>query len=361
MKKVLQVLGSLQRGGAETLVMNIYRNIDKKNIQFDFIVRENVDNGYEEEVKKLGGRIFVIPSPQKIGLKECIRRHIDVIKNNGPYICVHSHMNAMSFISMYAAKKCKIKNRISHSHSTSFPGKIKLLFGRYLTKRYSTKLLACSKDAGLKLFGNSNFEIIPNGIILDNFLVSDEDEKNKYMKKLNLSTETTNIIHVGRFVEPKNHEFIIEIAKKLIKNDFKFNLYLLGDGPKYGDIKKLIISNKLSNNMHLLGSLSNVNEYMRAADLMIMPSLYEGFPVTLVESQTSGLPSIVSCNITKKVDFGLNLIQFIPLEIDEWINCIEKKKYQRLFNKERIYETITKNNYNIIDTVKKIEKIYTEE
>ena len=179
MKKVLQVLGSLQRGGAETLVMNIYRNIDKKNIQFDFIVRENVDNGYEEEVKKLGGRIFVIPSPQKIGLKECIRRHIDVIKNNGPYICVHSHMNAMSFISMYAAKKCKIKNRISHSHSTSFPGKIKLLFGRYLTKRYSTKLLACSKDAGLKLFGNSNFEIIPNGIILDNFLVSDEDEKNK--------------------------------------------------------------------------------------------------------------------------------------------------------------------------------------
>lgn len=361
MKKVLQVLGSLQRGGAETLVMNIYRNIDKNNIQFDFIVRENVNDGYEEEVKKMGGKIFVIPSPQKTGLKECIKKHIEIMKNNGPYICVHSHMNAMSFISMYAAKKCKIKNRISHSHSTSFPGKMKLFLGRWFTKKFSTRLLACSKDAGLKLFGHSNFEIIPNGIILDNFLVSNEQEKKSYMKKLNLSTKTVNIIHVGRFVEPKNHEFIIEIANELMNKKVEFNLYLLGDGPKYKTIQQLVMKNELSDNVHLLGSVPNVNEYMKAADLMIMPSLYEGFPVTLVESQTAGLPAIVSDNITKNVDFNMQLVKFMPLITEKWTNYIIEKNYKRLYDNDYIFNNITNNNYNISKTTKKIIEMYSKE
>lgn len=361
MKRVLQVLGSLQRGGAETLVMNIYRNIDRKKIQFDFIVRENVKNGYEEEVKQLGGRIFVIPSPQKIGLKKCISKHIEIMRKNGPYIAVHSHMNAMSFISMYAAKKCKIKNRISHSHSTSFPGKLKLIFGRFLTRRFSTKLLACSNDAGLKLFGTNNFEVIPNGIILENFIVKDSIEKKDYMKKLGLSENTINIIHVGRFVEPKNHEFIVELANELKKKKIKFNLYLLGDGPKFDYIKEKILKNDLSNYVYLLGSVSNVNEYMKAADLMIMPSLYEGFPVTLVETQTAGIPSLVSDNITKKVDFDMNLIVFKSLNTNVWVDYIIEKKYQRLYDKEGIYNTITNNNYNIVNTVKIMEKIYNKE
>lgn len=361
MKRVLQVLGSLQRGGAETLVMNIYRNIDRKKIQFDFIVRENVNDGYEEEVKQLGGRIFVIPSPQKIGLKKCISKHIEIMKKNGPYVAVHSHMNAMSFISMYAAKKCKIKNRISHSHSTSFPGKLKLIFGRFFTRRFSTKLLACSNDAGLKLFGTNNFEVIPNGIILENFIVKDSIEKNDYMKKLGLSENTINIIHVGRFVEPKNHEFIVELANELKKKKIKFNLYLLGDGPKFDYIKEKILKNDLSNYVYLLGSVSNVNEYMKAADLMIMPSLYEGFPVTLVETQTAGIPSLVSDNITKKVDFDMNLIVFKSLNTNVWVDYIIEKKYQRLYDKERIYNTITNNNYNIVNTVKIMEEIYNKE
>ncbi len=361
MKRVLQVLGSLQRGGAETLVMNIYRNIDRKKIQFDFIVRENVNDGYEEEVKQLGGRIFVIPSPQKIGLKKCISKHIEIMKKNGPYVAVHSHMNAMSFISMYAAKKCKIKNRISHSHSTSFPGKLKLVLGRYFTRRFSTKLLACSNDAGLKLFGTNNFEVIPNGIILENFIVKDSIEKNNYMKKLGLSENTINIIHVGRFVEPKNHEFIVEVANELKKKKVKFNLYLLGDGPKFDYIKEKVIKNDLSNYVYLLGSVSNVSEYMKAADLMIMPSLYEGFPVTLVEAQTAGIPSLVSDNITRKVDFNMDLVVFKCLNVNAWVDYIIGKKYQRLYNKERIYNTITNNNYNIANTVKIMEEIYNKE
>ena len=361
MKRVLQVLGSLQRGGAETLVMNIYRNIDRKKTQFDFIVRENVNDGYEEEVKQLGGRIFVIPSPKKIGLKRCISKHIEIMKEYGPYIAIHSHMNAMSFISIYAAKKCKIKNRISHSHSTLFPGRFKLIFGRFLTKKLSTKLLACSNDAGLKLFGTDSFKVIPNGIKLENFMVKDFIEKNIYMKKLGLSENTINIIHVGRFVNPKNHEFIVEIANELRKREVNFNLYLLGDGPKFVGIKEKIIQNNLSDYVYLLGSVSNVNEYMKAADLMIMPSLYEGFPITLVEAQTAGIPSLVSDNITKTVDFNINLIAFMALNVNEWVNYIIEKKYQRLYNKVHIYNTITNRNYNITSTVKIMEKIYNKE
>lgn len=361
MSRVLQVLGSLQRGGAETLVMNIYRNIDRTKMQFDFIVRENVENGYEEEVKKMGGRIFVIPSPQKIGLKKCIEMHINTIKNNGPYVAIHSHMNAMSFISMYAAKKCKIKNRISHSHSTSFPGKLKLILGRLLTRKYSTKLLACSEEAGLKLYGTKNFEVIPNGIILEQFMVKDEKEREFYMKKLNFSSKKLNIIHVGRFVKPKNHEFIIDIARKLKEMNFSFDIYLIGDGEKYNLINDNIQKYNLSKNVHLLGSISNVNEYMKAADLMIMPSLYEGFPVTLVESQTAGLFAIVSENVNKKVDFNLNLIKFLPLNVEEWADYILKENYERLFDEEKIYKIITNSNYNISNTAKLLEDIYNKE
>ena len=355
MKRVLQVLGSLQRGGAETLVMNIYRNIDRNKIQFDFIVRENVDDGYEEEVKQLGGRIFVIPSPQKIGLKKCISIHKKIMNEYGPYVAVHSHMNAMSFISMYAAKKCKIGNRISHSHSTSFPGNLKLVVGRYFTRKLSTKLLACSKDAGLKLFGNDKFRVIPNGIMLENFVVKDSIEKKIYMKKLGMHEKTINIIHVGRFVEPKNHEFIVELANELKKNKFKFKLYLLGDGPKFDDIQKKIIKYDLTEQVHLLGSIPNVNEYMKAADLMIMPSLYEGFPLTLVEAQTAGIPSLISDNITKKVDFDMNLIVFKPLDVNEWRNYIIDNKYRRLYNKKNIYNTITNKNYNITNIILQIQ------
>ena len=239
MKRVLQVLGSLQRGGAESLVMNIYRNIDRNEIQFDFIVREYIEEGYEKEVKQLGGRIFVIPSPQRIGLLRCIKEHIKIIKNNGPYIAVHSHMNAMSFISMYSAKKCGIRNRISHSHSTSFPGKLKSKIGGFLTKLFSNKLLACSEDAGKKLFQNNKFDVITNGIDINKFILANKNEQLKYKEKLNMNDDKLYICHIGRFVEPKNHEFIIEIAEKLKVKNINFEITLLGNGPKFSKIKNL--------------------------------------------------------------------------------------------------------------------------
>lgn len=358
MKKVLQVLGSLQRGGAETLVMNIYRNIDYKKIQFDFIVRENVIDGYEEEVKKMGGRIFVVPSPKKIGLKKCIKMHIDVMKKNGPYIAVHSHINAMSFISMIAAKKSKINIRISHSHNTSFPGKIKSLIGSRLTKKYSTKLLACSNDAGKKLFGNSKFEVIQNGIIIENFIINTPEDNEKIKKKLKMNTEKLNICHIGRYVEQKNHEFIILLGEALKKQKIPFNIYLLGAGPKFEKIKKMIIEKNLEKQIHMMGSIKNANEYLKACDLMILPSYFEGFPVTLVEAQAAGIPAIVSNTITKNVDFGLNLIKFLPLDINEWVKIIKDNNYLRLYNSSKIINTITENKYNIKDTVNKITKIY---
>ena len=342
MIRILQVLGSLQRGGAETMIMNVYKKIDREKVQFDFLVKEHTDSGYEQDVKNLGGRIFCVESARKIGIFKYIKELTSVMKNNGPYDIIHSHVNTLSGLILFAAKKANIKVRISHSHTTKQDNKIL----KKMIALFATNRIACGQDAGKALFGKASFTIIPNGISMDNFLTSQNEQK-ELKKTLNIDDTAISICHIGRFVEVKNHIFIVELAEKLKENDVRFQLYLLGDGPLYENIKNLINTNGLNNYIKLVGSVPNANEYLKACDLFILPSLYEGLPVTLIESQCTGTYSIVSDNISKEADFDLNLVKFLPLNIDKWVEYIKRKKHFHKLDKDIVENRFIQKKYDI--------------
>jgi len=359
MQRVLQILGSLSRAGAETTIMNIYRNIDKTKVQFDFIVREHCNNGYEDEVLKLGGKIFYIESPKKIGIIASIKQHIKVMKENGPYIAVHANLNVMSWISLCAAKYCKIKNRICHSHSTKFgKNKAKVLLGKILNILFSTNRCACGKDAGKAMFGKMEFTIIPNGIDINRFLPIDSASMLKLKDKLDINSEVLNICHVGRFIEVKNHGFILALAKELERRNINFSMYLIGDGELLettkSNAKKLGI-----NSLKFLGNIPNVNDYFRTCDLFILPSLYEGLPVVGVETQCAGLPSVLSDRITDEIDCKIGLVKFLPLSIDLWADYIVNKEYSRESDTKKIKEKIQQNNFDISNNINLIYNLYS--
>ena len=358
MIRVLQVLGSLQRGGAETMIMNVYRKINRNEIQFDFLVKERVNNGYEEEVTNLGGRIFCVPSLKKIGIIKYIKEQKKIMVENGPYDIIHSHVNTLSGIILYVAKKSNINIRISHSHTTKQDNKIL----KFLISKYATHRVSCGENAGAALFGSKEFIIIPNGINTSDFLPS-EKEREKNRKKLGLVDSCINICHIGRFVEVKNHKFILELSKKLKQNGVNHKIYLLGDGPLLDNIKKGVEDNKLHDNVVILGSVSNTNEYLKSCDIFILPSLFEGMPVTVIESQCAGIPSIVSDKVTQKIDLGLHLVNFLKLDIDKWYEFITTKKYNCIFDVNYIKRIFKKEKYDVdvsskmlIDYYKKILK-----
>lgn len=321
MLRVLHVLGSLQRGGAETFVMNVYRRIDRSKIQFDFLVKERVDDGYEKEAVALGARIFVVPSAKKIGFAKYIIEQKKVMQEGGPYLAVHSHVNYLSGVTLLAAKLAGIDNRIAHSHSTRFPQGFGEKISRYAIKPFSTKLFACSKEAGKALFDSAEFEVVGNGIDWKRFAADSTRERGQ--------TPFT-LVQLGRFVEVKNHQFTIRLLAELsytTENDFR--AVFLGNGPLLAATEEMASEMRLVDRISFLGSVSNPESWLHGADCVLMPSLYEGIPLSAVEAQCANCNLIASNKISPLIDLGLGNCYFLPLEVDAWVELIKRLMVER--------------------------------
>lgn len=314
MLRVLHMLGSLQRGGAETFVMNVYRRINRSNIQFDFLVKERVANGYESEALSMGARIFEVPSAKKLGAVKYIREQRKIILENGPFVAVHSHVNYLSGMTLLAAKLAGVRCRIAHSHSTRFPQGIGEKISRFAILPFSTKLFACSQDAGKALFGDGDFEVIGNAV---------EWEKYASYSVGPAADSPFTIVQIGRFVEVKNHRFTLQVLKKLSDvSSVDFRVVFLGDGPLLDDMKMLINKYGLRDKVSCPGSVSNPEVWLRTADCVIMPSLYEGIPLSAIEAQCSSSFLIVSDRVSPLIDLGLGLCLFLPLESSKWVEAL---------------------------------------
>ena len=317
--------GLLNRGGIEAVIMNYYRNIDKSKVQFDFVVHGFEKGIHDEEIELLGGKIYNIPIKSKdyVGNIKALRAIFD----SGVYKIVHSHMDAMGMLVLKTAMKCGIPFRIAHSHNTNHltNNKIKYYLNEYARKnikKYATHLLSCSEMAGRWLFGDdafngNNVRILNNAIDSKNFYFN-EFTRIKVRKHLDLQD---NLVfgHVGRFEHQKNHLFLIDIFHEILKLRKNAKLILIGDGHLKNQIMERTNQIGISEKVLLLGLRTDINELLNAFDALLLPSLFEGLPVVLIEAQANGLQSFVSDSITREVNI-LNLVKYFSLNdsAPEW-------------------------------------------
>lgn len=363
--RVAQIIGKWLGGGVESVVMNYYRHIDRTKIQFDFICDEDSTNIPYEEIEKMGGKVILIPPYQKIFKYH--KKLKEVLKSGG-YKIVHSHINTLSVFSLFAAKCAGVPVRIAHSHSTTNKKeKKKNLLKQVLrpfSKVFATDYMCCSELAGRWLFGNKEYDngnvyLLNNAIDLDKFKYDEEKRKEK-RKELNIEDSTLVIGHVGRFVEQKNHRFLIDMFNEVHKQKENSILLLAGQGPLMEEMKEKVKILEIEDSVKFLGQRNDINELYQAFDVFCLPSLYEGLPVVGVEAQATGLLCVFSDDMTKETKV-LDTTEFLSLNqsVEEWAYTILKK--YKSFKRKNYTNEISKKDFNIKKEANKLIQKYYEE
>lgn len=320
MIKVLHVVSSLGGGGVEKMLYNYYKNIDRKTIQFDFVVHGSKEGILEEKLRNMGSNIYHV-SPKKVSF---IKNFLEIQRTikNGDYNIVEVHQNFSSFSALFAAWLCGVKIRLIHSHGCDNRKKLSLdkYILRGLNAIFATGFLACSSGASKWLYGSENKgKIIYNAVDYETFAYNGGTRK-MYRERLGIKDTDVCLLQVGRFSDEKNHKFTLEIMKNL--KDKKYKLLFAGDGKKENELKKMVEEFNLEEQVCFLGCVDYVPELMCAADILLLPSLHEGLPVVTIEAQSSGLLLFVSDELTREIKISDN-IKFLPLENEIWIEEIK--------------------------------------
>ena len=354
----------MNRGGAETLLMNLYRKLNHKKVQFDFLTHRLEKGDYDDEIIALGGRIYYLPPIRPHRYRKYFAELRDFFLNHQEYKVVHSHINENTGFVLRAAKNAGVPVRIAHSHLGSLPIDYKLPFryyGRKHLKNNCTHYFACSKDAGKWLFGHSikkdeKVTVLKNGVDYEDFKY-DNAARERLRQQLVIE-ERFVIGHVGRFEKQKNHNFIIDIFWEVKKKRPDAVLLLIGNGKLRGSIENKVKKLGLKDSVKFLGVRSDIPQLMQAFDLFLFPSLFEGLPVALVEAQAAGLKCIVSSTITRESDIGSGRLQFIDLNKDKnyWAEKIANSEYNRIDTRA----AINKRGFNINEIAKKMQRFYSE-
>lgn len=359
MIRILQIVTYMGRGGLETMLMNYYRHIDRSKVQFDFLVHRDFEADYDEEIQALGGRIFhiskLVPwsNSYRNELKNFFRQHPE-------YQIIHVHQDCLSAVALQCAKECGIPVRIAHSHSSSAVKNWKYLVKIHYMKQiphYATQLFACGKQAGDWMFGGSAYEIVRNAIGASTYQYS-SDTATQIKEELRLG-DSVIIGHVGNFTPAKNHLFLLEVFKKILKLEPNARLVLVGGGDGKRSIQDKVLSMGMQDKVIFTGIRKDVNKLMQVMDVFVFPSLYEGLPVTMIEAQASGLHCIISDHVSEEcvVTDGLVTIKKLNKSPDEWAEHILE---QACLPRENHIEEIKAAGYDIVTAAKRLERLYLQ-
>lgn len=362
MIRVLHVLGALNRGGAETMVMNLYREIDRTKIQFDFIIHTTSHCDYTDEILQLGGKIYSVP-------KYCGYNHFQYIKswknffhNHPEYKILHSHVRSTASLYLPIAKKYGLIT-IIHSHNTSCGKGLSAIVKKalQLPLRYQANyFFACSFEAGQWLFGNKiennkNFIIIKNAIDSEQFSYS--VEKRKIIRnEFNLSDSCLVLGHIGRFHEQKNHLFLLNVFSEILRENPDSALLLVGDGKLKAYIDGLIKEMNLQGKVIMTGTRDDISTLLSGIDVFVLPSLFEGLPVVAIEAQASGAKCFLSDTITREVMIT-DRCAFLPIDNPQkWATSIINADLSRSNTTDEIRNA----GYDIKTTSKWLEDFYLD-
>lgn len=354
-KRILHILGSMNIGGAETFIMNLYRNIDRTQLQFDFLLSTE-KNAYAEEIRKLGGCIYII-EPRRNGLTK-YKNALNNFFSEHKYAIVHQHCSSLSPIDpLVIAKKWGVPTRVIHSHNSYQSGmvhKILHYLRKPLIKKIATHYLGCSDLANnwmYKYTGVLDKAIMINNGVNTSLFSYNENIRKDVRDKLGVEGKVL-FGHVGRFSKVKNHRFIIKIFNAYLEKYGNAHLILVGNGELYEETRSIVTGLNIDEHVTFLGVRTDVNELLQAMDILLMPSFYEGLPVSLVEAQVSGVMTYATNIISKDVALADN-IKFLSLSNDEnfWAEYIynDYKEYIRKDKSELIkklgFDILTTNDY----------------
>lgn len=355
MIKVLQVLTSSGVGGAETVALNIGKEINKEQYSVDFFVYEKIDTPYLQKMEEIGAVFSAHFHPKKNVL--LFQKQFSTFLLKEKYDVVHFHTNYLSWIGINAAKRAGVKTIVCHSHSASHKGFIPSLF-RFFTKISSLNgvvKLACSQAAGKCLFGKNSFLFFHNGIIVDDYRKEIGDFEEVFRKRFGI--EGSIVTHVGRFEIMKNHEFMIQLANESLKEDLPFTFVFAGDGPLFEKIRNSCNELVSSKRIVFLGNIDYVSNLLRVSQSFILPSLWEALPVSALEAQCAGIPVLLSDVITKEVVCNHSDVRFLPLIVDRWIEEL-KKTVGITLDKEQSIVGVEQSGFSIRKEILRIEEIY---
>ncbi|MDD3429091.1 MAG: glycosyltransferase family 1 protein [Oscillospiraceae bacterium] len=328
--RILQVVTSMRRGGLETMIMNYYRNMDRTQVQFDFLVHRSFTAEYDEEILSMGGQIYRMPAITAQNIGSYMKQLQRFFAQHSEYKIVHSHIDSLSTLPLYAAKKAGVPLRIAHSHNTRFDRDKKLplrLVSRALLPHCANLYWGCGEQAVRYMFGESvykkgNYTVLPNAIDLNSFAYN-ELLRRKKRQELGLSEDTFAVGHIGRFSWQKNHTRLLDIFAAIHKQNPNSVLLLAGTGTLLGDTLKKAELLGLKDFVQYLGVCSDTNALYQALDVLVLPSHYEGLPVVGIEAQVSGLPCVFSDVITQEAAIG-KPVTYIALEEtdDYWAKAV---------------------------------------
>ncbi len=364
--RVLHILHSMNRGGAENVLMNYYRNIDREKVQFDFLLTDQGKGLFEDEILQLGGRVYKVPLLTMTNPWPYLKAVKTFFKEHKEYKIVHSHTSSKSVFPLWIAKRCGVPVRCCHSHiNKTEPG-----IGGYMRdvlkpflKVVATDYMSCGNQASVWLYGKKTFDegkvnLMRNVIETEKFVYNVQIRK-EYRDKFEISDDTIVIGHTARFNLQKNHLFDVEILKGIKMMGENVKLMLVGTGELKESIVQKAKELNVLDDVIFTGVVSNVYDYEQAMDAFILPSFKEGLPLSIIEAQVSGLPCFTSKGNVSSECSVTDLVQYIPLEAGAKVWAEKIVEATKLERRDRQAEVIAA-GYDAKTSAKWLEEFYIQ-
>ena len=368
--RILHVVGEMNRGGIETWLMHVLQHIDRDRFQMDFLVHTTQSCSYDEQVRALGSSIIPCPNPQQPW--SYAPKFKNILREYGPYDIVHSHVHHFSGYVLRLAQQSGVPTLISHSHNDTSSNQAQAGFKRRLYLKlmrrwidcYSTVGLGCSHQAAASFYGadwqsDPRWQALYYGIDLTPFQAACDPVVVR--QEFAIPEDALVIGHVGRFVEQKNHQFLLEIVAEVAKREPRTRLLLVGDGSLRPEIEQQATGLGLRDCTICVGVRPDVPRLMQAMDAFLLPSLFEGLGLVLIEAQAAGVPCIFSDVVPQEVDLVKPLAQRLSLSqsASTWAEALlAQLKAETAITQSQALALVKSSRFNIETAVKNLEKIY---
>ena len=365
MLRVLHSVSNMARAGIETMLMNYYREVDRSQVQFDFLANKPAPGEYDEEIRRMDGRVFVSPGLNPLHFPKYKRFVADLVHTDPEIKIVHAHNEAMGYYALKSAKGAGVRVRIAHAHNTQIIRDYKYplkLICKQLLPGAATDYWSCGRDAGIYYYGGKRWResgfILRNAINVSRFAFRQEERDR--LRRLHDLDGCFVIGHVGRFNVQKNHSRLLDIFAEIVKAVPDARLALIGVGELEQFVKEKARAMGIQDKTLFLGQMADVSGWYQAMDCFVLPSLFEGLPVVGIEAQAAGLPCFFSDRVTDEVLLSTEARRIsLQAEDMEWageIMAVRRLKPDRAQGRD----IVRRAGYDIQTEARKLQEIYLE-